>query len=290
MACHRSRWRSARSDKWAERSAALANTVLDNLEDLSAIDGPNSPMCLLHDEREVLPAHAAADRDFYAVLHDLYERRMGADRQFPLAKSAGAKLVGTMALAHREQRFSTETDDDRAIRQRIEAVTQAILRHRLRRRSVGCGCSLRAEQSVKSRGILNGFCAVNCSSRVPISIRCSIGCRRESSFVSTTQTTRRSSATASCSLSSKRKRSKPSPIWSNWSCFCPCWPICPNRPRRSAQRGKSSSISLAKCRKVAIPNSSPTVAPTCKTAPRHDWSAQTHRSWQKASELLYGNR
>ncbi|MFO0656102.1 MAG: hypothetical protein U0787_13610 [Polyangia bacterium] len=30
--------------------------------------------------------------------------------------------------------------------------------------------------------------------------------------------------------------------------------------------GKSSSISLAKCRKVAIPNSSPTVAPTCKNS------------------------
>lgn len=115
------------SDKWAERSAALANTVLDNLEDLSAIDGPNSPMCLLHDEREVYPRMLRLIGLFTPFLHDLYERRMWGPIDKFLAKSAGAKLVGTMALALASNDFSTETDDDRAIRQRIEAVTQGYL-------------------------------------------------------------------------------------------------------------------------------------------------------------------
>lgn len=112
------------SDKWAERSTALANTLLDNLEDLSALDGQNSPMCLLHDEREVYPRMLRLIGLFTPFLHDLYERRMWEPIDKFLAKSPGAKLVGTMSLALANNDMSTESEADKAIRARIEALAQ----------------------------------------------------------------------------------------------------------------------------------------------------------------------
>ncbi len=142
------------SDKWTERSAALASTLLDNMEDLSALDGPNSPMCLLQDEREVYPRMLRLIGLFSPFLHDLYERRMWEPIDKFLAKSPGAKFVGTLSLAIASNDLSAESDLEKAFRSRIEALTQGYL--------AGTACDMECRLRVfgfalsnlsKSRGI-----------------------------------------------------------------------------------------------------------------------------------------
>lgn len=106
-------------DKWAHRSAALAATVADILEDLGRFDEPNSPMCLLVDERQVTANLLSLVGLFGPFLSDLYERRAWLLIEQFLARNKGARLVGTLALSVANNDFSTENEADRAFRKRL---------------------------------------------------------------------------------------------------------------------------------------------------------------------------
>lgn len=112
-------------DKWAERSSALASTFFDVLEDQNPLDGPNSPMCLLKDERQVQTAFLSLVGLFGPFLQDLYERRMWAQIEKFCAYSQGAKLVGTLALAISNNDSGTETEADKAFAHRLESQVQS---------------------------------------------------------------------------------------------------------------------------------------------------------------------
>jgi hypothetical protein len=90
-----------KDDTLAERSDAIAQVVLDEMEATAAVHAPpgNGPLALLHEEREVQVSPAKLSWMFEPYLQDLYERRQWQDIQRFEDFSTGAHLVGAVVLA-----------------------------------------------------------------------------------------------------------------------------------------------------------------------------------------------
>lgn len=115
------------TDKMSERSAALALTMMDNLEDPNALDDPGSPVNLMADERAVYPNLFRLVGLFSPFLHDLYERRIWDRIDKVMSKNAGARLVATLSLAVASNELATDTEADKALRSRIQAYVEGYL-------------------------------------------------------------------------------------------------------------------------------------------------------------------
>lgn len=115
------------SDKMAERSAALALTMMDNLEDPTVLDDPSSPLNLLADERSVYPNLFRWVGLLSPYLQDLYERRIWDRIDKVMAKNQGAKLVATLALSVASNELTAESDADKALRARLQGLVEGYL-------------------------------------------------------------------------------------------------------------------------------------------------------------------
>ena len=115
------------TDKMSERSASLALTMMDNLEDPNALDDPGSPVNLMADERAVYPNLFRLVGLFSPFLHDLYERRIWDRIDKVMSKNVGARLVATLSLAVASNEFSTDTEADKALRSRLQAYIEGYL-------------------------------------------------------------------------------------------------------------------------------------------------------------------
>ena len=115
------------SDKMSERSAALALTMMDNLEDPNVLDDPSSPLNLLADERSVYTNLFRWVGLLSPYLQDLYERRIWDRIDKVMAKNQGTKLVATLSLAVASNELAAETDADKALRARLQTLVEGYL-------------------------------------------------------------------------------------------------------------------------------------------------------------------
>jgi hypothetical protein len=90
-----------KDDALAERSDAISQTMLDELEATGAVRAaPESgPLSLLREEREVQAFPAKLSQLFTPYLQDLYERRQWQEIDRFESFSTGARLVGALVLA-----------------------------------------------------------------------------------------------------------------------------------------------------------------------------------------------
>ena len=90
-----------KDDALAERSDAIAQVVLDEMEATRAVGAPlgNGPLSLLHEERDVQASPGKMAWLFEPYLQDLYERRQWQEIQRFENFSAGARLVGALVLS-----------------------------------------------------------------------------------------------------------------------------------------------------------------------------------------------
>lgn len=115
------------TDKMAERSAALALTLMDNLEDPTVLDSTSSPLKLLDDERSVYANLFRWVGLLSPYLQDLYERRLWEQIDKVMAKSPGSKLVTTLALSLASSEMTAETDTEKALRARLQGLVEGYL-------------------------------------------------------------------------------------------------------------------------------------------------------------------
>lgn len=90
-----------RDDALADRSAAIAQVVQDELEATVSVSAPPAagPLGLLREDREVQAAPGKMSWLFEPYLQDLYERRQWQEIQRFESFSPGARLVGALVLA-----------------------------------------------------------------------------------------------------------------------------------------------------------------------------------------------
>lgn len=90
-----------KDDALAERSDAIAQVILDEMEATGAVGAPlaSGPLSLLHEEREVQAFPGKMAWLFEPYLQDLYERRQWQEIQRFENFSAGARLVGALVLS-----------------------------------------------------------------------------------------------------------------------------------------------------------------------------------------------
>jgi hypothetical protein len=90
-----------KDDALAERSDAIAQVILDEMEATEAVRAPpaNGPLSLLREERDVQASPGKMAWLFEPYLQDLYERRQWQEIQRFEDFSAGARLVGALVLS-----------------------------------------------------------------------------------------------------------------------------------------------------------------------------------------------
>ena len=90
-----------KDDALAERSDAIAQVVLDEMEATRAVGAAlaSGPLALLHEERDVQASPGKMAWLFEPYLQDLYERRQWQEIQRFENFSAGARLVGALVLS-----------------------------------------------------------------------------------------------------------------------------------------------------------------------------------------------
>jgi hypothetical protein len=90
-----------KDDALGERSDAIAQVILDELDAAGALRAPpaSGPLALLREERDVQAVPAELAWLFEPYLQDLYERRQWDDIQRFEEFSTGARLVGALVLA-----------------------------------------------------------------------------------------------------------------------------------------------------------------------------------------------
>jgi hypothetical protein len=90
-----------KDDVLADRSDAIAQVILDEMEATDAVRAPaaSGPLSLLHEERDVQAVPGKMAWLFEPYLQDLYERRQWQEIQRFENFSAGARLVGALVLS-----------------------------------------------------------------------------------------------------------------------------------------------------------------------------------------------
>ncbi len=90
-----------KDDVLADRSDAIAQVILDEMEATEAVRAPaaSGPLSLLHEEREVQATPGKMAWLFEPYLQDLYERRQWQEIQRFESFSTGAQLVGALVLS-----------------------------------------------------------------------------------------------------------------------------------------------------------------------------------------------
>ena len=90
-----------KDDALADRSDAIAQVILDEMEATEAVRAPaaSGPLSLLHEEREVQATPGKMAWLFEPYLQDLYERRQWQEIQRFESFSTGARLVGALVLS-----------------------------------------------------------------------------------------------------------------------------------------------------------------------------------------------